>query len=422
MRKPAYLQTLLCAVLLLTTISGTALAQGDTSKMKTLVQGNTRFAFKLYHTIGDGNTKANLIYSPYSISEAFAMVYAGAKGDTEKTMSTVLDYSLPQAEVAATFKLLNDDIVSRGNHEADAGDPSDQPRALNIANGIWVEKNFPVKPAYQQQMGTAFGVGLQPANFSGAPEVERQKINEWIAYETNDRIKDIIPPGALNEGTRMVLANAIYFMNAWQHPFGEAATQPDAFFLLDGTSIQVPMMVHDSANHLPYFQDADADLVELPYLGAGMSMVIVMPASGKFADFEKSLDAQKFTDLMDKLSKTQGQQIRVHMPRYKFEYSQDLTELLKTLGMGPAFTSADFSGISDEGLSISKAIHKAFIAVDEKGTEAAAATVIIMVTSAQQDPPPVLDVKIDRPFIFFIRDQNTGSILFMGRILKPSEE
>ncbi len=422
MRKLARLYVALCALLILLAATTVSFVQADTSNSDTLVAGNTRFAFKLYQTLGSG-TSDNLVYSPYSVSEAFAMVYAGAHGDTEKVIRTTLEYSLPQTDVPSTFKLLNDDLMARGNHKPGAsGDPSDLPRTLHLANGVWVEKTFPIKQAYQDQIKAAYGAGLQLADFVNAPQAEQDKINQWVQQQTEDRIKDIIPPGTLTPATRLVLANAIYFKESWQYPFGNKSTKPDTFFLDNGTSIQTPMMKMDEANPLAYVKDGDTELISLPYVDSGMSMVIVMPGQGKFADFEKSLDADQFKNLMDKLDGADTRQAIVHMPRFKFEFSADLGDKLTSLGMGPAFSgSADFSGISDQPLNIGAALHKAFISVDEKGTEAAAATVIMMVTSAPLNPPPILDVKIDRPFFFVIRDDNTHTVLFMGRVLQPVE-
>ena len=423
MRKTVYLYIAVVVLLALTMVNKNTFAQGNNANLTALVDGNTDFAFKFYHTISD-QAKDNLIYSPYSLSEAFAMVYAGAQGDTELAMRKTLDYRLTQADIASTFKLLSQDIVSRGNHTPKAAkDPLDLPRALRIANGIWIEKTFPVKQSYQDQMKLAFDAGLQQADFGNAPDAERDKINQWVQQQTENRIKDILPPGTLTPATKMVLANAIYFMNAWQYPFGEQLTTSDSFFLVDGTSIQVPMMTQDEAIDLSYVKEDDADLVALPYLNSGTSMVIFMPDTGKFADFEKALDGDRFRALMSKLDTAAQQKLHLYLPRFKFEYSIDLSEPLKTLGMGVAFSgAADFGGISDQHLEISKALQKAFIGVDEKGTEAAAATVIVMAASLQLNPPPILDLKIDRPFIFFIEDKTTHSILFMGRVLRPVEE
>ncbi|MBX3082427.1 MAG: serpin family protein [Anaerolineae bacterium] len=387
-----------------------------------LAAGNTDFALKLYQQVR-GDDDKNMLFSPYSISEALALTYAGARGDTEKQMATTLAFPFGQAELHPAFAQLNKGLIERGNAEDDPNS-GQTARSLKIANALWGQKDYAFLKSYTDLVNANYGAGLQLVDYVNAAEQARQQINDWVAQQTNDRIKDIVPPDALSPDTRLVLTNAVYFKNAWQFQFEAEATQDDNFTLLDGSTVKVPMMQQQKT--FGYAKGADYQVVVLPYAGGKMSMLVILPDAGKFADVEAKLDTATFTTMTDSANMKYSP-IRLFMPRFTFTYTLPLTDKLNGMGMPDAFdpVKADFSGMAevkpDANLYISSVLHKAFIAVDEAGTEAAAATAVMMgVTSAMPEEP--IEVRLDHPFIFAIRDDQTGTILFLGRVTNPKAE
>ena len=251
-------------------------------------------------------------------------------------------------------------------------------------------------------------------DFVNAAEPARQAINSWVSQQTADKIKDLFPQGAIDSSTRLALVNAIYFKASWMYPFEESVTKNDQFHLKDGSQASVPMMA-SGYTATSYEQGDGFQAVGLPYLDQKTMMVVVLPDEGKFDQFEAGLDAARLEAILKGL---QWNHVKLTLPKFKVESSFSLNETLAGLGMPAAFdaSQADFSGMDGRrDLFISAAVHKAFVAVDEKGTEAAAATGIAMATAAMMNPP---EVKVDRPFLFFIYEQGTGTILFAGRILE----
>jgi serpin B len=409
---------LLFAVLILLVVSLGGVSAQESDVLE-LVSGNTDFAFNLYAFLRQAED-GNLFFSPYSMSQALAMTYAGADGETAQQMANTLSFTLPQPALHETFNILNADLVTRGNAEADEtmGEPG---RTLRIANALWGEQTFPFNPAYVEQIQQYYGGGLRSADFINAPEEARGQINGWVADETEDRIQNIVPEGAIHPDTRLVLANAIYFKNVWLLQFSPNTTQDGDFFLLDGTTLTVPFM--SQVERFNYLRGDNFQAVEFPYWG-GMSMLVILPDEGQFEAFEETFDGETLNHVIGQLSFTR---LDVHLPKFEFDYATSLSDTLASMGMPDAFNgdAADFSGMvegdADGDLFISDVLHKAFIAVDEYGTEAAAATVVILqATSAEIEPDESILVRIDRPFIFAIRDQTTGSLLFLGRVLSPS--
>jgi serpin B len=251
-------------------------------------------------------------------------------------------------------------------------------------------------------------------------ERARLQINGWVEDETNDKIKDLIPQGVLDAMSRMVLANAVYFNAKWEYEFVKDSTSDRPFTRLDGSTVQAKSMTRPAVQ-FGYFQGDGFEAVELPYKGGRMSMVVVLPGTGKFGDFEKSFDSAALAAVDAGLER---QMVLLQMPKFEFVTEAALVDPLKSLGMRSAFDPgiADFTGIADRpagDLYISDVLHKAFVRVDEEGTEAAAATAIIIgVTSAGPDP---VRVNVDRPFLFLIRDRETGTVLFSGRVLDPTQ-
>jgi serpin B len=378
-----------------------------------LIGGNSAFAFDLYHFLKDEKT-GNLFYSPHSISLALAMTHAGARGETEQQMADTLHYTLPQDRLHPAFNWLDLKLAGRGEG---AEGKDDEGFRLNIANSTWGQKDHPFLPEYLDTLALNYGAGMRLVDFVGDPEASRVAINDWVSDQTEDRIKDIVPRGAIDSMTRLVLANAIYFNAAWAAPFEESQTQDGTFHLLDGSQVTVPMMRQTTS--LGYAEGEGYQAVELPYDGWELSMVILLPSEGTFEPFEDSLDAGRVEAITSDLA---YERIILTMPKFEVESGFSLIDALSEMGMPVAFSmDADFSGIDGmRDLYIGEVIHKAFVSVDEAGTEAAAATVVIMPAMTAADPEEPIEVTIDRPFIFFIRDIETGAILFVGRVVDPS--
>ena len=383
------------------------------SEQALLVEGNSAFAFELYQKLKEKG--GNLFYSPYSISLALAMTYAGANGETAQQMADTLQFLLNQKTLHPAFNWLAAELAKRG--EGAAGKDGKRFR-LNIVNAIWGQKDYEFLPAFLDVLAENYGAGLRILDFITETEKSRVAINEWVSNQTEGRIKDLIPQGAISELTRLVLTNAIYFNAAWKYPFDDKVTTNGPFHLLDGGQKIVPMMRQTES--FGYTEGEGYQAIELPYDGDELSMVILLPASGNFEAFEKGLETQQVSNIISDLQFTE---VALTMPQFKFTSQFSLKDILaEKMGMPIAFSpdDADFSGMTGNSeLFISDVVHKAFVAVDEAGTEAAAATAVIVGTTSIPQEPPV-EVTIDRPFIFLIRDIETSAILFVGRVLNPS--
>jgi len=374
-----------------------------------LVGGNSAFAFDLYQALRKKD--GNLFYSPYSISLALAMTYAGARGETERQMAGALHFVLPQEWLHPAFNSLDQALASRGQG---AQGQDGKGFRLNVVNAIWGQQGYQFLPAFLDLLAENYGAGLRVLDFASAPEEARTTINEWVSEQTEDRIKDLIPQGAVDALTRLVLTNAIYFNAAWADAFEAAQTQDGPFHLLDGGEVSVPLMRQTGG--FGYAEGEGYQAVELPYDGRELAMVVLLPRAGEFERFESALDAGRVEQIVGSL---EYQQVRLTMPRFEFESGFSLKEALAAMGMAEAFSEqADFSGMTGRrDLFISEVVHKAFVSVDEAGTEAAAATAVIMKLTAAVEEP--VEVTMDRPFIFLIRDLETGAILFVGRVVEP---
>ncbi len=381
-----------------------------TTDQDKLAEGNSEFAFDLYQQLKQ--QEGNLFYSPYSISIALAMTYAGANGETEQQMKETLDFLLEQEDLHNAFNWLDQQLAQRGEG---AEGKDDEGFRLNIANSIWGQEDYEFLEDFLNILAENYGAGLRGLDFVNQPEQSRQIINQWVEEQTEGRIKDLIPKGSIDGLTRLVLTNAIYFNAAWQYQFNDNNTIDMPFHLLDGDTIYVPTMRQTESFN--YAEGSGYQAVELPYDGGELSMVIMLPDEGNFNDFENSLDAKMVKDIIRGM---EDQKVSLTIPKFEFESEMSLAESLSVMGMPVAFSDgADFSGMDGtRSLYIGDVIHKAFVSVDENGTEAAAATAVIMVLSAQPIDPPV-NFNIDRPFVFLIRDIATDSILFVGRVLNP---
>ena len=375
-----------------------------------LVEENSAFAFDLYQLLRQDTN--NVFFSPYSISQALAMTYSSARGETEKQMSDTLHFVLSQDRLHPAFNGLDIELSKRGEG---AQGKDEEGFRLNIVNAIWGQEDYRFLSEFLDVLAEHYGAGLRALDFVNAPEESRITINDWVSEQTEGRIEDLIPEGAIDALTRLVLTNAIYFNAAWQFPFNEDVTTDSPFYLLDGGEVIVPMMTQTES--FGYTKGDDYQAVELPYDGQELSMIILLPSDGQFENFESSMVYQRVTEIISSLA---GQQVNLTIPKFEFESEFSLKKALTTMGMPVAFSAdADFSGMTgNRDLAIDDILHKAFVSVDEAGTEAAAATAVIMTLTAVPAPPVV--VTVDRPFIFLIRDIETGTILFIGRVVNPS--
>jgi serpin B len=381
-----------------------------TPDAKAVAQSNNQFATDLYARLS-AKDAGNLFLSPYSISTALAMTYAGAEGRTEKQMAEVLRFTLPEKQLHAAFASLRE--------SSQPGDSKTAGFQLRVANRLWGQQGYHFMPAFQQTVRTNYGAELAPVDFARRSEEARQTINAWVEKETEEKIKDLIQPGLLDSTTRLVLTNAIYFKGTWTDEFKTQATKDAPFHLTGQEQVSVPMM--QQTHRFKYGTIEDVQILELPYgKNRDLSMVILLPKEvGGLAKAEKTLTSDK---LPETLAGLRPREVQVFLPRFKMTAQFQLKSVLESMGMTLAFSAgqADFSGIStEEQLFISAVIHKAFVDVNEEGTEAAAATAVgIRVTSAPVRDEPVV-FKADHPFVFLIRDNRSGSMLFLGRLTNP---
>ena len=388
----------------------TSLSASDV-KLDDVVRGNSAFALDLYSALREQD--GNLFYSPHSVSVALAMMYAGARGETARQMEEVLRFQLPADQLHPAFNVLDLALSSRGEN---SGSQEKGEFQLNVANAIWGQKGYAFRSNFLDALAENYGAGMRAVDFAQNPETSRTAINNWVAERTEDRIQDLIPEGLINRLTRLVLTNAIYFNAAWRFPFDENMTASEPFHLLSGDRVNVPMMRRTEVFNYTRHETYQVEAVELLYSGEEASLMIFLPATGNYDRFENALSA----DLVSEISKRlRPIRLRLAIPSFEFESEFMLGETLAGMGMDDAFdpASADFSGMADaDDLYLSSVVHKAFVKVDERGTEAAAATGgTIGVTSM----PPAFTA--DRPFIFLIRDNATDAILFVGRVTDPSQ-
>jgi serpin B len=389
-----------------------------------LIQGNSAFALDLYRELKE--EEGNLFYSPYSISTALAMTYAGARGETAEQMAGALnfDFGLPDERLHSAFNALGGELAERGKGREmmvvqPEGDPvkeNIEGFRLNIVNALWGQEGYDFLSDYLDLVERYYGSGLRTLNFINEPEPSRLEINNWASEQTEGRIKDLLPPGVINPLIRLILTNAIYFKARWEHEFSERAIQDDTFYLLDGSEVTVPMMHQQT--RFAYAEGDGYQAVMLPYLGGEITMVVLLPEEGRFKAFEDSLDLGELNNIIEDM---ESREVKLALPKFQFETDYGLRKILSDLEMPAAFEQgvADFSGMTgNQELFISDAIHKAFVSVDEKGTEAAAVTAIAMAMSAPPAGPVVFTV--NRPFILLIRDIETGAILFIGRVMNPA--
>jgi serpin B len=374
-----------------------------------LVDGNTAFACDLYAQLR--NTPGNLFFSPYSVSTALAMTYAGARGDTETQMAQVLHFGKNQPGLHSAFGALQRQLNQAQQQKG---------IELSVANALWAQQGHPFLPAFLNLGQDEYQASLKLADFQTGAETARREINGWVAQRTKDKIQDILPPGSLDESTRLVLANAIYFKGAWDSPFPEAGTSPQPFRLAADRQVDVPLMHHFDT--VTYMENGSFQAVELPYAGHELSLVALLPRK---TDGCGTLEGQLSPALLSHcLKEMKSQRVELFLPRFKMESDFKLGDTLSKMGMSEAFgPQADFSGMDGtRNLYISAVFHKAWLDVNEEGTEAAAATAVTMDFKGMpsKPPPPSPVFRADHPFIFCIRDTRSDSLLFLGRLAAPA--
>lgn len=403
------MKTLVVSVLLVF-MTLPAIGEPPSAPARALADGNNRFAVDLYAALCD--RPGNVLVSPYSVETALAMVHEGARGDTAERMAAVL--GLPDAPTTA-YRDLAAALVPGTVEEDGKSIPAYE---MRVANRVWVQRGLGLVPAFTAAMEGPFEAPVGRIDFRNT-ERARAAINGWVAEHTNDRIRDIVPPGLPTPDTLLALANAVWFKAAWADPFEERWTKEGPFTTAAGNTVKANLM-HRNGEY-PYADVGDAALVEIPYRGGETSMVIVLPkATDGLPALEKGLDAKTLTAWLDRLA---VEPVVLRLPRFTFTRDYDLSTVLPRMGMKTAFEAgaADFTGMTTEQpLFVGPVLHKAFIAVDEAGTEAAAATVVMMLKGGLARDPVTFTA--DHPFLFLIRHRPTGAILFLGRVTDPTRE
>jgi serpin B len=389
------------------------LAAAPSDSMTRLAGSSNAFGFDLYRNLR--TSPGNLVVSPASITTALAMTWGGAKGETAAQMKQVLRFEGSPSEV----------MQASGRLAAALQDPS-RPIVFRIANRLFGEKTYRFEGAYLEATKAAFGAALEPVDFKGAPEAARLLINGWVEQKTEKRIRDLVPPSGVKADTRLALVNAIYFLGDWQQPFKKEATSPLAFFTSATGKKDVPTM--RAVERFRFAQKDGWKALELPYKGGDLSMLLVLPdrVDGLSA-LEASLTAPGLDAIVTALASTR---VAVALPKFEVDPpgSLPLGDVLQQMGMAAAFDrqKADFTAIANppdprDRLVIGQVFHKAFVKVDEKGTEAAAATAVMMERAGAAPPmEKPAEFKADHPFLFFVRDHASGMVLFMGRVADPS--
>ncbi len=372
---------------------------------------------------------ANLCISPYSINSALAMTFAGADGETRTEMARVLHFS-NSGDVPASFYALQQSLQQMSAKTAELakeskkfGGPS-EPITLNVANRLFAKKGYHFREAFLSLVKQNFGGAFEPLDFAVDPAAATQRINKWVADQTRDRIRDLIPSGALDKTTRLVLANALYLKAPWANEFTQTATKPEPFFVR-GAPVDVPMMRKTTS--LGYAKREGFTVVTVPYAGNDLQFVVLLPDE---INGLRSLESKLTGDVLGACAKLEKRDVDLHLPKFKLQPpTVALKEKFEALGMKTAFDipsgSANFDKIAprrpNDYLYISNIFHKTFIAVDEKGTEAAAATAVVMMarSALMSPPPPPVEIKVDRPFVYAIQHVPSGVCLFLGRVTDP---
>ncbi|HEX3450529.1 MAG TPA: serpin family protein [Isosphaeraceae bacterium] len=390
-----------------------ARAVDTTDQIATLVKGNSEFALDLYARISQGD--GNRFLSPFSISTALTMTYAGAQEETAVQIAKTLRFMLPPGQLHPAFHRLIAELHGRTSTQSAPDHPPDV--QLFTANALWTQTGERILPDFQKRIEVNYQGGLYTVDFHHAPDQARRTVNTWVEERTKGKIRDLLKSSHIDPTTILVLTNAIYFNARWATPFSQDKTAQEFFHASVTDVAPVAMMKH--SGRFRYFDEGTFQALELPYKGDTLSLVIFLPkANDGLGRLEASLSAARIGNWLTKLS---SHRVDISLPKFKMTSECELSDALSEMGMSVAFKpgAADFSGITGtRELAISAVVHKAFVEVDEKGTEAAAATGVVAVRAAAIAQPPVI-FRADHPFFFLIRDIRTASILFVGRLVKP---
>jgi serpin B len=390
-------------------------ATGTAGAQDGAVTAVSAFTSSLYSTLAQSRSgDENLVCSPYSVEVALGMTLQGAKGPTARQMLDVLAAGDAQT-LADGLNALSQTLASRSKVLPAAEGEKPQRVELASANSLWGQRGLAWQQPFLDVLARDFGTGMRVVDYQTAAEPARVAINAWVSEQTRSRIPHLVPRGAIDESTRLTLANALYLKAPWQTPFEPGDTQDAPFHLLGGTTVTVPMMRATLSATLASGQGWVA--AGLPYAGGDLSMVVVVPDTGRFAEVETSLAGDGLGRLLAGL---QPDRVEIGLPRWTTRTQAELGPALSRLGMPLAFTAdADFTGMTtSDRLSIAAVLHEGFIAVDEAGTEAAAATAVMMRASGFAGQPR--QVIADRPFLYVIHDVATRTPLFIGRVMDPS--
>jgi len=373
-----------------------------------LAEGNREFACALYRELATG--EGNLVFSPHSVSVAMAMAYAGARGETAKQLADVLHFTLPQERLHPAFGALDWSLRR-------PGEEPDRRLVLNELNAVWTGRGWTFLEPFLDTLSVNYDTGMRELDFAGDAEGARRAINQWVKKATEGRIGELVTKGDFSDLTALVLTNAVYFRAHWAQEFEKRETKKQPFHRLTGGDVRCEMM-HQST-YTGSFRGEGFDAVRLPYFGGRQSMVAVLPDEGSFAAVEAALDAEMVSDI---LGNPQKGSVEVGLPKFRFEGGADLARVLAEMGAPDAFDlgAADFSGMTGKrDLFISHVRHKAFVSVNEKWTEAGAATAAQadLDAAALRRPARVI---LDRPFLFLIVDEDSGAVLFLGRVMDPT--
>lgn len=394
-------KSILIIVTSLLILENTAVSQ----ELEDVVKGNNEFTFDLYDQIND--KEENVFFSPYSISSALAMTYNGARGKTKEEMAEVLNFGQSRWKLSENYSGLNKHIKGLSSDKIQ----------LNIANSIWGQQDYSFEKYFLELNKKHYGAGIKQVNFKENHKAIRKEINKWVEEKTNQKIKDLIKPNVLDHMTRMVLVNAIYFNGKWEHPFKKENTFEDKFYIYSKCETKTEFMYQKLS--LQYHEDDIAQVVEIPYSGKTLSMMVILPKEKYGMEkLESYLDNKLYKNYNKSLS---TYKVELTFPKFELKDDYQLNDPLKNMGMKRAFgEGADFSGMTgSKDLFINNVVHKTYVKVNEEGTEAAAATGVVMrKTSAIMETK---EFKADHPFIFIIKDNKNDTILFMGRIMNPEE-
>ncbi|MBU1149008.1 serpin family protein [Patescibacteria group bacterium] len=383
-------------------------SEATPAMVEEVVGGINNFTFDLYAKLKSEN--GNLFFSPYSISACLAMAYEGAEGKTAE-------------EIQEVFNFPEDDLTRKAGYASVyyGLNKQDKEYTLKTANALWAQQDFTFLDSYFNLIEEYYGGRSTNLDFKNDPANSSATINKWVEDQTNGKIKDLISKEAITYDTKLILTNAIYFYGEWLEQFKKDNTKQDDFRITPGNTVQVDMMSM-SGEKFNYMENNQLQMLELPYQGEELSMLILLPKNDDIAGLEKSLTNKRFSGWKNDLTKEK--EVNIYLPKFTFEKSFSLSQILKEMGMPTAFSTklADFTQMSDESggiLYISDVVHKAFVEVNEEGTEAAAATGLIMLGVSESVSDPVVTFRADHPYIVIIQEKNTGNLLFMGRVSDP---